>query len=639
MSSITSSPALVSRLRSVLGAEAAGDTVPGASTDAAAPTGLGEAPATERSEADPLVAQAARMIHAAADAAARAGVAVERPTAPATQARRGLSRATAGREEMLDRRTEAAATNPSTTPCTAATEPAITLGSRAADDVAARHGFTVADVAELLRSLGYDQPDVRQALQALQQDAGLLPTGELDLETLLAMLGAALTRDRRSRANAAGSPHGSINAGRPSSSEGGYGPGAVGGLGGAGSAGGVADVSRPIAQTAPVDVSNWTPGAGDVTTQQLQSIVPSLSAGKAAEVAPHLNRAMAEAGIDSPARKAAFIAQVAHESGGFQYNEEIASGRAYEGRSDLGNTQPGDGERFKGRGYIQLTGRANYAAAGKALGLDLVNNPALAARPENAARVAAWYWNSRGLNGLADRGDFDGITKRINGGFNGKADRDQYHARAQGVLKDSVGLPSTGRFVDSAATTTTATTGATTATAGGAGSVGNVDTNHPHLRALATGRLVGAGTGLCVTATLDNMQRNGVPQPAATGVDEGNNPRGGMVQMIRNHGWTSLPGVGAPQTIRSPYGTVQANVIPAHEYEQLARAGQIPSGAVVFQTRHPTWNMTSPRSRGFDMGIARDGGRNLFNFADMGGPMVYPDTKSVVVLVPGGAVR
>jgi predicted chitinase len=634
MSSISSSPALVSRLRSVLGAEAAGEPVPGASTDAAAPTGLLETPATERSEADPLVAHAARMIHAAADAAARAGVAAERPTAPATQARRGLARATAGREELLERNPQATATNPSTTPHAAAAEPAITLGSSAADAVAARNGFTVHDVVELLRGLGYDQPDVRQALQALQQDAGLPPTGELDLETLLAMLGAALSRDRRSRANPSASPHGGIHAGRPSGSEGGYGPGAVGGLGGAGSAGGVADVSRPIAQTAPVDVSSWTPGAGDVTTQQLQSIVPTLSAGKAAEVAPHLNRAMAEAGIDSPARKAAFIAQVAHESGGFQYNEEIASGRAYEGRSDLGNTQPGDGERFKGRGYIQLTGRANYAAAGKALGLDLVNNPGLAARPENAARVAAWYWNSRGLNALADRGDFDGITRRINGGYNGKADRDQYHARAQGVLKDSVGLPSTGRFVDAA------TSGATgTATAGGAGGVGQVDTNHPHLRALATGRLVGAGTGLCVTATLDNMQRNGVPQPAATGVDEGNNPRGGMVQMIRNHGWTSLPGVGAPQTIRSPYGTVQANVIPAHEYEQLARAGQIPSGAVVFQTRHPTWNMTSPRSRGFDMGIARDGGRNLFNFADMGGPLVYPDTKSVVVLVPGGAVR
>jgi putative chitinase len=527
-----------------------------------------------------------------------------------------------------------ATAEPTPAPATdAPRDPVLTLGSAAADAVAARNGFTVNDVAELLRALGYNEPDVRAALQHLQADAGLPVTGELDMETLLAMLGAALNRDRRSRTNPSGSPHGGVNAGRPSAAEGGYTGGGVGGAGGVGGTynGSASDVGRPLAQTAPVDTSNWSPGAGDVTPQQLQAIVPGMSAAKAGEVAPHLNRAMAEAGIDSPARKAAFIAQVAHESGGFKYNEEIASGRDYEGRRDLGNTQPGDGERFKGRGYIQLTGRANYAAAGKALGLDLVNNPELAARPENAARVAAWYWNSRGLNGLADRGDFDGITKRINGGYNGKADRDQYHARAQQVLKDSVGLPSTGRFVDGGA--------AATGTGAAAGAVGNVDANHPHLRALATGRLVGARTGLCVTATLDNMQRNGVPQPAATGADEGNNPRGGMVQMIRNNGWTSLPGVGAPQTINSAYGTVQANVIPAAQYEQLARAGKIPSGAVVFQTRHPSWNMTSPGSRGFDMGIARDGGRTLFNFADMGGPMVYPDTKSVVVLVPGGAVR
>lgn len=168
----------------------------------------------------------------------------------------------------------------------------------------------------------------------------------------------------------------------------------------------------------------------------------------------------------------------------------------------------------------------------------------------------------------------------------------------------------------------------------------SVDTNHPHLRALAQGPLRGARTGLCVTATLDNMQRNGVPQPAATGNDVGNNPRGGMVQLMRSFGWKSLPLPGSkPETIKSPYGTVQANVVPAADYERLARAGQIPSGAIVFQTRHPTWNGTSPGSRGYDMGIARNGGRTLFNYADMKGPMVYSGTQSVVVLVPGAALR
>jgi spore coat assembly protein SafA len=173
---------------------------------------------------------------------------------------------------------------------------------------------------------------------------------------------------------------------------------------------------------------------GSITPDELRRIVPNLSASKAAGLAPHLSNAMREANISTPRQKAAFIAQLAHESGGFQFSEEIASGRAYEGRRDLGNTQPGDGERFKGRGFIQLTGRANYTAAGKALGLDLVNNPGLAAKPEHAARVAAWFWNSRGLNPIAERGDFREVTRRINGGFNGMESRQHFYDRALALL-------------------------------------------------------------------------------------------------------------------------------------------------------------------------------------------------------------
>jgi len=175
-------------------------------------------------------------------------------------------------------------------------------------------------------------------------------------------------------------------------------------------------------------------GAGGVTAAELQQIVPTLSAAKAEAVAPHLNAAMAEANIDTPQRQAMFIAQLAHESGGFHYMEEIASGAAYEGRADLGNTQPGDGERYKGRGYIQVTGRHNYTEAGRALGLDLVNNPELAAQPENAARIAAWYWQSRDINAAADAGDFTQVTRLINGGTNGLADREAYYARASAIL-------------------------------------------------------------------------------------------------------------------------------------------------------------------------------------------------------------
>jgi putative chitinase len=193
--------------------------------------------------------------------------------------------------------------------------------------------------------------------------------------------------------------------------------------------------SSPTGSTGSVTGPAAPAGNGQgVSVAQLRQIMPSLSDAKAQQYLPHLNRAMQEAGINTKPRQAAFLAQLAHESGGLRYMEEIASGAAYEGRRDLGNTQPGDGTRFKGRGPIQLTGRANYAAAGRALGLDLVNNPQQAASPEVGFRVAAWFWQSRGLNTHADQGNFREITRRINGGYNGLADREAYHRRALATL-------------------------------------------------------------------------------------------------------------------------------------------------------------------------------------------------------------
>ena len=136
-----------------------------------------------------------------------------------------------------------------------------------------------------------------------------------------------------------------------------------------------------------------------------------------------LNAAMQEFEINTPARRAAFLAQIGHESGQLRYVRELASGQAYEGRKDLGNTQPGDGVRFKGRGLIQITGRANYIECGKALALDLLTKPELLEEPESACRSAAWFWKTRGLNELADTGDQVKITRRINGGTNGLSDR------------------------------------------------------------------------------------------------------------------------------------------------------------------------------------------------------------------------
>jgi putative chitinase len=130
------------------------------------------------------------------------------------------------------------------------------------------------------------------------------------------------------------------------------------------------------------------------------------------------------AGIDAnPLRFAHFFAQLGHESGGFRYMEEIASGQAYEGRADLGNVQPGDGRRYKGRGPIQLTGRANYREYGRRLGIDFEAHPEIAALPSIGMMTACTYWTVKGLNALADADDVDAITRRINGGTNGLDDR------------------------------------------------------------------------------------------------------------------------------------------------------------------------------------------------------------------------
>ena len=174
-----------------------------------------------------------------------------------------------------------------------------------------------------------------------------------------------------------------------------------------------------------------------ITEQHLLHILP-----KARTVAgiflPALNRAMARWQIDSRMRQAAFLAQIGHESGQLKWVKEIwgptpAQSR-YEGRKDLGNTQPGDGKRFMGRGLIQITGRENYRRTGAALGIPLLDKPELLEQPEWAAASAAWWWANHGLNELADAGEFEQITRRINGGLNGQKERLELWARAKEVL-------------------------------------------------------------------------------------------------------------------------------------------------------------------------------------------------------------
>jgi putative chitinase len=132
-----------------------------------------------------------------------------------------------------------------------------------------------------------------------------------------------------------------------------------------------------------------------------------------------------------------FLAQTGHESGELRWTSEFASGSAYEGRAGLGNTQPGDGQRFKGRGLIQITGRANYTAYSKASGTDFTTDATavlLSHDPATAVAASCWFWNMKGLNELADRDDFVGITRRINGGTNGLAERAAILARARFFL-------------------------------------------------------------------------------------------------------------------------------------------------------------------------------------------------------------
>ena len=134
---------------------------------------------------------------------------------------------------------------------------------------------------------------------------------------------------------------------------------------------------------------------------------------------PLVAKALHEQGITSRNGIIAALATIGVEVGRFEPIPEYASGEAYEGRKDLGNTEPGDGKRYKGRGFIQLTGRANYRTYGQALGLPLEQNPDLALDPEVGARVLALYFKNRGIPAKANAGDWEGVRRAVNGGTNG----------------------------------------------------------------------------------------------------------------------------------------------------------------------------------------------------------------------------
>ena len=174
-----------------------------------------------------------------------------------------------------------------------------------------------------------------------------------------------------------------------------------------------------------------------MTPQEL-ALATGARIDRATEFLPIIERATLDFDIGTPERMAAFLAQVGHESGGFHWLTELwgptSTQTRYEGREDLGNIQEGDGFKYRGRGLIQLTGRANYQAASDALATDFIGNPEQLAEPEYAVRSAMWFWQSHGLNEMADSGQFERITKVINGGLNGYAERVALWGQATAAL-------------------------------------------------------------------------------------------------------------------------------------------------------------------------------------------------------------
>lgn len=199
----------------------------------------------------------------------------------------------------------------------------------------------------------------------------------------------------------------------------------------------------------------------------LRAALPAARPTDIARLATPLAEACAEWGIDTPLRLAGFLAQIAHESGQFRalaenlnYSAEALlrvfprhfdaaqaavytrqpqriGSRVYANRMGNGDEAGGDGWRYRGRGLIQVTGRDNYAACGTALGLDLIAQPELLEQPSPAARSAAWFWHSNGLNRPADARDIETITRRINGGLTGLDDRKACYAHACAALEIS----------------------------------------------------------------------------------------------------------------------------------------------------------------------------------------------------------
>lgn len=200
-----------------------------------------------------------------------------------------------------------------------------------------------------------------------------------------------------------------------------------------------------------------------MTPEKLAAVL-DIPLARAEKWALPLSNSMAWFGIDALAHQAAFLANVAHETGMLTRTTEnlnysakrlmevwpgrfktLESTKPYAGKPEalanfvyggrLGNTQPGDGWKFRGRGLIQLTGRANYTEATEELGVDLLTDPDIVAAPSMAACTAGWFWSKRGISAKVDAKDYEGVCKAVNGGLNGLKERNALCRKAEGVLR------------------------------------------------------------------------------------------------------------------------------------------------------------------------------------------------------------
>jgi putative chitinase len=182
-----------------------------------------------------------------------------------------------------------------------------------------------------------------------------------------------------------------------------------------------------------------------LTHEQLDKCIPNSTDANIIKFLPFFNKYFDMYQIDTKERVAAFLAQICHESGSLKYVEEIADGTNYEFREDLGNLEfmavqvahtnhSTTGKWYKGHGLIQITGYYNHKKCGEALGIDLVQHPKLLMQTEYAVQSAMWFWNTHNCNALADVGDFRGITRKINGGYNGLSERIAHWERIRKIL-------------------------------------------------------------------------------------------------------------------------------------------------------------------------------------------------------------